>query len=148
MTNRRPPNARTWYHGSKDPEVTTQRLRPLYLTTSPALASLHGNIHRFEIRPGAKWVDICNMMVFFTMDSLGYEPASIQKMKRTGADVVWDSSDFRRAPQVFVINPRVLTHKGTKTQEGTRMNVNTLLKEALTALFLQLPPSHTDPPIN
>ena len=101
------PNVQTWYHGGK----IRGSLKPLYLPSSEALASMHGEVHEFTIDRSAEWFDLTTPMTGFwpSMDSIGYEPESWSKLKKREVDVVWDESDFRRGyEQVFVINPAVL----------------------------------------
>ena len=106
-TAARRPNVQTWYHGGK----IRGGLKPMYLTPSEALASIHGEIHEFTIRPSAGWFDTSTPMTGFWpgMDSIGSEPGYWSDLRKRGADVVWDESDFKRGyEQVFVVNPAVL----------------------------------------
>ena len=100
---------RCWYHGGE----LRGPVRPLYLTSSRAVASLNagaGPVHAFTIGSGASWLDLSALSFSHpSMDAFGYDDRAIEKAKLKGADVVYDSEDFSRGhPQIFVIDPSVL----------------------------------------
>ena len=99
-----------WYHGGK----IEGALGPLYLSGGEALASMHGELHSFTISSSASWLDLSKVqmgsLALISMDSVGFSPDKINKIKDSGYDVVWDSEDFNKGyEQIFVVNPEVLT---------------------------------------
>ena len=96
--------SKTWYHGSVEP--LEGALRALYLTPSPALAKMHGKaLTAFKILPGASIVDLKDLDLQGSMDSIGYG----DRIKKSGADVVWDKEDWLGYnQQIYVVNPDVL----------------------------------------
>lgn len=96
------PAADIWHHGSKSFEGQS---RPMYLTQSRALASLHGNVHSFKLAPDAVWHDIKDEP--HSMDSVGYQPEVVARHQALGRDVLW-SSHRHAGDQVYVTNPAKL----------------------------------------
>lgn len=106
---------RFWYHGTK--EGLKGELRPLWLAPSKSVSSMHGNkTYTFRIKPEATWKTIedphgqkSGVFTYATMDSIGYLPQEIERVRKQGADVVWDKPDYARGnQQIFIINPEVL----------------------------------------
>jgi len=103
-------NQEVWYHGGK----IEGGLGPLYLSGDEALSSMHGELYSFTISPNAKWLNLSKIqmgpLALISMDSVGFSPDKINKIKDSGYDVVWDSEDFNKGyEQIFVVNPNVLT---------------------------------------
>lgn len=125
------PAAKIWYHGTK--EKFEGEFKPLYLSSSKSLASLHGKVHAFTLDPNAKWLDISEV-VYYTpgMDSIGYSTTWPEKLKNKGWDVVWDSEDYARGyPQIFVLNPKILNPIESELTETIDSLVKLVLNEEL-----------------
>ena len=102
-------NQEIWYHGGK----IEGSLDPLYLSRDEALSSMHGELYSFTISPNAKWLNLSKMqmgpLALISMDSVGFSPDKINRIKDSDYDVVWDSKDFNKGyEQIFVVNPEVL----------------------------------------
>jgi len=98
-----------WYHGGK----IEGSLGPLYLSGDEALSSMHGDLYSFTISPNARWLNLSKIqmgpLALISMDSVGFSPDKINKIKDSDYDVVWDSKDFNKGyEQIFVVNPEVL----------------------------------------
>lgn len=124
------PQIDVWYHGTK--EDFSGALKPLYLTPTKNLASMHGNIHAFRMDENAKWLDISTVEYFIpSMDSIGYNKKALEKLKNKGWDVVWDSEDYSRGyQQIFVLNPDVLRPVNIK-QEMLKRMINKMIVEVI-----------------
>ena len=78
------------------------------------LSSTHGELYSFTISPNARWLNLSKIrmgpLALISMDSVGFFPDKINKIKDSDCDVVWDSKDFNKGyEQIFVVNPEVLT---------------------------------------
>ena len=103
-------NQEIWYHGGK----IEGDLNPLYLSGDAVLSSTHGELYSFTISPNARWLNLSKIrmgpLALISMDSVGFFPDKINKIKDSDYDVVWDSKDFNKGyEQIFVVNPEVLT---------------------------------------
>tara|TARA_Y100000034_G_scaffold33377_1_gene40923 strand:+ start:837 stop:1214 length:378 start_codon:yes stop_codon:yes gene_type:complete len=101
-----------WYHGSDEP--ISGALKSLYLTDDEALANIGGRSHvyKFQISPSANWLDLSDIqmgpLALVSMDSLGYNPHQIERIREEGYDVVWQSDEFSLYRQIFVVSPNVI----------------------------------------
>lgn len=128
------PKQNIWFHGTR--EKFSGDLRPMYLTPSKALASMHGKIYQFKIDDDAKWLNIDQVEHFIpSMDSIGYVEGWAEKLRKKGWDVVWDKPDYLRGyKQIYVANPDVLKPIENIDEAA---NLNQLLK----TLFEEISPS-------
>lgn len=137
------PKPQIWYHGTK--ENFSGPVRPIYLTPSKALASMHGDLVAFKIDPSAKWLDTDEVEYFVPgMDSIGYIDGWAEKLRNRGWDVIWDSADYKRGhQQIYVVNPDVL-NVITPTSEHAQLKslISQLVSETIAeALSFSTPSS-------